>query len=126
MRGDTSAMAAERGFTLLEVLVALAVFSLAALALLRVQGASLSTVARLDEKLLAAIVVQNLAAEAAVVRPAPAFGRSEGEELNAGRRWRWQREVVRTPDPALQRIDLRVSGPDGSRLAEATLVRRVS
>ncbi|WP_439532483.1 type II secretion system minor pseudopilin GspI [Polymorphobacter sp.] len=120
------AEAAERGFTLLEVLVALAVFSLAALALLRLQGASLSTVARLDDKLLAAIVVQNLAVETQLMRPAPAFGRSDGEAVNAGRRWLWQREVMRTPDPGLQRIELRVSGTDGSRLAEATLVRRAS
>jgi general secretion pathway protein I len=117
---------AERGFTLLEVLVALAVFSLAALALLRLQGASLSTVARLDDKLLAAIVVQNVAVETQVMRPAPAFGRTTGEEQNGGRRWRWQREVLRTPDPALQRIDIQVSGPDGSRLAETTIVRAAS
>jgi general secretion pathway protein I len=119
MRAETS----QSGFTLLEVLVALAVFSLAALALLRLQGASLSTVARLDDKLMAAVVAQNVAVETQVMQPAPAFGRSAGEEENGGRRWRWQREVMRTPDPGLQRIEIEVSGPDGSRLAQTTLVR---
>ncbi|WP_278988420.1 type IV pilus modification PilV family protein, partial [Sphingobium yanoikuyae] len=39
---------AEHGFTLLEMLVALAVFSLAALALVRLQGVTLRTAADLD------------------------------------------------------------------------------
>ncbi len=43
---------AEHGFTLLEMLVALAVFSLAALALVRLQGVTLRTAADLDSKAL--------------------------------------------------------------------------
>ena len=43
---------AELGFTLLEMLVALAVFSLAALALVRLQGVTLRTAADLDSKAL--------------------------------------------------------------------------
>jgi len=116
----------ERGFTLLEVLVALAVFSLAALALLRLQGASLSNMARLDDKLLAMIVAQNLAVETRVMVPAPAYGASAGEEMNGGRVWQWQREVVRTPDPGLQRVDIRVSDAGGQVLADALLIRPAS
>ena len=53
----------ERGFTLIEMLVALAVFSLAALALLRLGGASATNAARLQDRALAQIVARNLAAE---------------------------------------------------------------
>lgn len=116
----------ERGFTLLEVLVALAVFSLAALALLRLQGASLSNVARLDEKLLAMIVAQNLAVETRLLVPAPAYGESRGEVPNGGRVWRWQREVVRTPDAGLQRVDIRVRDAGGQVLADVLLIRPAS
>lgn len=114
------------GFTLLEVLVVLAVFSLAALALLRVQGVSLTGLGRLDDKLLAMIEVQNLAAEVRLARPAPAYGRSEGERLNASRSWRWQQEVARTPDPGLQQIRLKVSDTRGQTLAETLVVRPAS
>jgi general secretion pathway protein I len=116
-------MPAERGFTLVEVLVALAIFSLAAMALLRLQGAALATTARLDEKTLAAIVAHNRAVEVRIAPVAPAFGSSAGTETNGGRQWRWTQDVLRTPDPQLQRIDIKVAGEDGSTAASTTVVR---
>lgn len=113
------------GFTLVEVLVALAIFSLAALALLRLQGSAMATTTQLDARTMAGIVARNQAIEAMIARPAPAFGRSEGDEANGGRRWHWVRQVLRTPDRRLQRIDIAVSGDDGARAA-LTVVRRAS
>jgi general secretion pathway protein I len=118
-------MQAERGFTLVEVLVALAIFSLAAMALLRLQGAALSTTARLDEKSLAMIVARNQAVEVQVAAVAPAFGSSAGSETNGGRQWRWTQDVMRTPDPQLQRIEIKVTGDDGGTAASLTVVRPV-
>ena len=46
----------ESGFTLIEMLVALAIFSLAALALLRLQGATVTTTGQLQDQALAQIV----------------------------------------------------------------------
>jgi general secretion pathway protein I len=111
------------GFTLLEVLVALAVFSLAALALLRLQGASIATATRLDEKLIAAIALENRAAELILEIPAPAFGTTSGQAQNARRPLSWTANVQRTPDPALQRIDLTITDASGAVLATQTLIR---
>ena len=116
----------DEGFTLIEVLVALAIFSLAALALLRLQGVSVNGAARLEERTVGAIVANNLGVEAMVADPAPAFGKSSGSERNAGRDWRWTREVKRLPDIRLQRIDISVASPDRGRVAGLTLVRRAS
>lgn len=116
----------ERGFTLIEVLVALAIFSLAALALLRLQGSALSTTARLDERAMADIVAQNLAIEVMVAVTPPPYGAATGDVDNAGRRWRWTQNVERSPDPRLQRIEIRVAGPDGGTAATRTVVRRAS
>jgi general secretion pathway protein I len=116
----------DAGFTLIEVLVAMAIFSLAALALLRLQGAALATTARLDERAIAGIVAQNLAAEALLAPQAPSFGTSSGEEANGGRAWRWTQSVNRTPDPRLQRIEIAVTMPDGSVVASRTVVRRIT
>jgi general secretion pathway protein I len=113
----------DSGFTLVEVLVALAIFSLAALALLRLQGVALSTTARLDERTLAAIVAQNQAIEAVTAPRAPSIGTSAGQETVAGRPWRWSRTVSRAPDARLQRIDVRVAGPDGGTAASLTMLR---
>lgn len=111
------------GFTLVEVLVALAIFSLAALALLRLQGAALGTTARLDEKAMAGIVAQNVAVAAMVSPLPPPFGASAGVETNGGRQWPWAQVVARTPDPRLQRIEIKVAGPDGGTAAALTVVR---
>lgn len=122
----SSAEPAQHGFTLVEVLVALAIFSLAALALLRLQGAALGTTARLDERALAGIVAQNLAVEAMIATQAPAFGDSGGEIANGGRNWRWAQHVERSPNPNLQRIEIVVAGPDGGTAATRTVVRRAT
>lgn len=125
-RADPAVRTAETGFTLIEVLVALAIFSLAALALLRLQGAALATTARLDERALAAIVAQNLAVEATVAPQPPGFGVTTGVETNGGRVWKWTRTVERSPDTRLQRIEIAVMTDDGSVAASRTVVRGAS
>ena len=123
---DRTHLRSEAGFTLVEVLVALAIFSLAALALLKLQGASLMGAARLDERTVAAIVAKNVAVEALTDDPAPSFGTQSGQLVNAGRRWRWTRAVSRLPDTRLARIDVRVGPVEGGTAASLTLVRRVA
>ena len=58
-------MASEResGFTLLEMLVALSVISIAALALIRLDAYAIRTAGDLDESTMAGIVAQNRAVE---------------------------------------------------------------
>ncbi len=114
------------GFTLVEVLVALAIFSLAALALLRLQGAGVATAARLDDKTVAGIVAQNQAVEVMTSPLPPAFGTTRGAETNGGRVWQWVRDVQRSPDVRLQRIEIRVAGPDGGTAAAVTVVRQAA
>jgi general secretion pathway protein I len=114
----------EQGFTLIEMLVALAVFSLAALALLRLEGATVSTTALLQEQALAQIVARNLAVEALTDPQPPAFGATRGEAMNAGRKWRWVRVVGRSPEPRIQQIRIAVRRERGPESANLTLFRR--
>ena len=69
----------ETGFTLIEMLVALAIFSLAALALLRLGGATAANSARLQDQAMAQIVARNLAVEMLTDPAPPAFGTLNGE-----------------------------------------------
>lgn len=111
------------GFTLIEMLVALAIFSLAALALLRLQGGTLSSTARLQSGIVASVVARNVVVEAITDRTAPAFGRSSGQELNAGRAWRWTRVVERTGEARLQQITVTVADERGRQAASLTAFR---
>lgn len=88
----------EAGFTLLELMVALAVFAVAALTLLRMEGASISRTADLDQRLLREIVAQNVAAESLSDPAPPALGSTSGQASNMGRQFTWQRTVSARSD----------------------------
>lgn len=113
----------ERGFTLIEMMVALAIFSLAALALLRLEGATLTGTVRLADTTVAQIVARNLAVELLTDAQPPAFGETKGTVLNAGTTWSWTRNVKRTEDVRIARIDLVVGDAVGRPLTRLSLAR---
>lgn len=104
---------AEHGFTLLEMLVALAVFSLAALALVRLQGVTLRTAADLDAKTLGQIVARNIMVETQTDPQPPVLGESQGDVTNGGRQWHWIRMAKAIDDKRLVQIDVTVEPRGG-------------
>lgn len=123
----SAAEGSEAGFTLIEMLVALAIFSLAALALLRLGGATATNSARLQEQAIAQIVARNIAVETLSDPVAPAFGTETGEAVNAGRRWRWTRRTARSPEARIQQIEIRVTAAAGGPgAASLTVFRRAT
>ncbi len=115
----------EAGFTLIEMLVALAVFSLAALALLRLGGATATNSAGLSDQAIAQLVARNLAVETLTDPQPPAFGASRGDAVNGGRRWRWTRTVSRSPEARIQQIEILVQPEAGGPgRASLTVFRR--
>jgi general secretion pathway protein I len=116
----------ESGFTLVEMMVALAIFSLAALALMRLEGAAVTGTERLERQALAEIVARNLAAETLSDPAPPAFGLQRGETVNGGRRWRWSRATHRSPESRIQQIEIRVAAAQGPGEAALVLFRRAA
>lgn len=114
-------MSDRAGFTLIEMLVALAVFSLAAMALLNLSGENTRSAARVESRTLGGVVAENLAVGAAIL-PMIGEGTESGDLELAGRRWRWTRAVSATAVAGMLRIDVRVSDADG-QAAERTLFR---
>lgn len=98
----------EAGFSLIELMVALAVFAIAALTLLRMEGASIGRTADLDQRFLREVVAQNLAAEILTDPAPPALGAASGTVLNEGRRFQWTRRVVARPDTGVLGISVSV------------------
>jgi general secretion pathway protein I len=97
-----------RGFTLIEVLVALVVVALAMLALGRTAALQVNDFDALRERTLAGWVAANVVTETRLTGAFPPLGRSDGHAQFGGRDWRWQREVATTPDAEIRRIDVRV------------------
>ncbi|HVT33058.1 MAG TPA: type II secretion system minor pseudopilin GspI [Rhodanobacteraceae bacterium] len=105
---------ASRGFTLIEVLVALAVVALALLGLTRVAALQAADADALRQRTLAGWVAANVLAETRLAAGFPATGRSDGRVELGARRWRWTRDVGATPDPQIRRVDITVSSDDGA------------
>lgn len=100
------------GFTLLEVLVALAIFALVAASVLGVSARSLQNAARLEDKTLAMWVADNQLTELQLASETPATGNREGQVDFANRQWQWQSSVETTSEPTLLRVTLWVAPRD--------------
>ena len=101
-----------QGFTLLEVLVALAIFGIVAAAVLTAAGRSLNNASRLETLTLAGWIADNQLTELQLQQPPPALGR-EGRELEfAGRRWQTLSEVQASADPGLLRVTVWVAAAE--------------
>lgn len=104
--------ARHHGFTLVEVLVALAIVAIALAAASRSVAMSSTAAAEAKQRVLAGVVAENLMGELSARRVWPPAGTSEGVQQQAGVEFRWTMEVSATPNPDLRRIEIRVSGPD--------------
>ena len=97
-----------RGFTLLEVLVALAVFSVAAVALLRVNESQLTLSRQIEDKTFAHWVALNQITEMQLRRAWPDAGEERGRSPMAGRQWEIIVKTSPTTATAMRRIEVSV------------------
>lgn len=109
------------GFTLLEIMVALAIFSLAALAMVRLQGYSVRSTANLGDSSMAWQVARNVAVEILSNPAPPTLGETRGEEINGGQNWIWTATTRSTDDRRLVTVDIAVVGSGNAALRKARL-----
>ena len=112
-----------RGFTLIEVLVALVIVAFGMGALLATVSSAADTTFQLREKSFAEWVALNRIAELRLRAAPPGLGKSSGDVEFAGRTWRWSQEVVDPGIAGIRRIDISVVPADGlggdSKVADA-------
>lgn len=99
----------QRAFTLLEVLVALAIFATVAAALLSASARSLQNEARLEEKTLASWVADNYLTDLQLAQSPPATGNTSRDLEYAGRQWQLYSETLATSEPGMRRVDVWVA-----------------
>jgi len=102
----------QRAFTLLEVLVALAIFGLVAAAVLTASGRSLNNAGRLEELTLAGWIADNRLTELQLAQPTPALGRENRELEYGGRRWETLSAIEASSDPGLLRVTVWVASAE--------------
>ena len=111
----------QKGLSLLEVLVALAILAIALTAAMRAIGVATRQTADIRQRLLAEWIAQDRIAEHRALGHWAEPGKNQGEASEANETFRYEEEIKPTQNPLFRRIDVNVFDlKDGSRLAHVT------
>ena len=102
----------DHGFTLLEVLIALAVLAIGLMALIGTTGKSARDSAHLRDTTYASWVGLNELTMLRVAQSWPNDDSLNGDADMGGEKWHWKATMTKTSDPGLLRVDIDVSVPD--------------
>jgi general secretion pathway protein I len=98
----------ERGFTLLEVLVALAFLAIALGAIIKVGSNQALNTIHLRDKTFAHWTAMNLMTELQLTGEWPAKGKQQGETEMGPYTWHWVRSVSDTPDDRVRQVEIAI------------------
>jgi len=113
------------GFTLIEMLVALAIV---AIALSTISSSFVTMVSNSDslkERMLARWIAENRIVEIHIKTPWPASGDQEGSLEYAGYDWKWNAYIKPSPDPDFRRlqVDVRRANEDNAAASVVSYLR---
>jgi general secretion pathway protein I len=106
-------MKAARGFTLIEVLVALVIVAIALGAGIKAAGALTNNAARLTEVSAAQWCAENVLTELRLTQQFPDIGESAFGCEQLGRSYTGKLQVSPTPNPLFRRVDAAVANDEG-------------
>jgi general secretion pathway protein I len=125
MRNSLRPRRRDAGFTLVEILVALAVIAIGTAAAVAAVSGNVGNAAYIQDRTLAHWVAMNKVAELQVAPQWPNTGTQRGDSLMASQEWNWEVKVSDTDDPDVRRVDVRVFADKDQKETLATLVAYV-
>lgn len=99
---------ADDGFTLLEILAALAIAAVAFAAVAKTTGSAVAVLQATEDRMLGTWVASNRLAELRIAREFPAAATHDRSAVLGGRTWYYREAISTTGDPDLLRIDISV------------------
>ena len=114
----------QRGFTLVEVLIALSVLAIALTAFVSAGAQNADYATYIRERTIAQWVARNQLVAYQLADDWPNVGTQEDDVDMAGSTYHWQADIQTSPDPAVRRVDIRVFSvdPDGDSPADDALL----
>ena len=98
----------KKGFTLIEVMLAMAVFSIAGIAILGTADTNARNLGYLESKIIASWVASNQLVEASLDKSWPPKNNKKGKVEMAGQEWLWQQKIIKTTDNDMRAIVMEV------------------
>jgi general secretion pathway protein I len=99
------------GFTLVEVLVALAVLAIALAAVVRAMGQAIDLSNDLRSRTVALWAAEERATQLQLRDDWPAIDTTDGTMEFGEREWRWREQVSKTPVDELRRVEIEIRAP---------------
>ncbi|MGB0865486.1 MAG: type II secretion system minor pseudopilin GspI [Granulosicoccaceae bacterium] len=110
-----------RGFTLIEVMVALAIVGIAIGALIKAASSYTSSTSHLRDRTFARWVAANRLAEMRAMREWPDIGKSEGEAELARQTWYWRVNTEKVQDSAMRQVEIQIRLKEDAKSSLFTL-----
>lgn len=107
--------------TLIEVMVALAIFSVAALSMVNMAGEHIRSLSYLEQKNVALWIANNHLTQLSLDDEAPPLGVKTGKVEYADATWFWKQQAIKTADPKFRSINIRILDKEKSDYALADL-----
>jgi general secretion pathway protein I len=123
---DYKASKKSLGFTLIEVMLAMAVFSIAGIALLSAATNNTRNIGYLEDKMFANWVAANQLVTNNLVAKWPPKNNVKGDVELAGRLWFWQQKVIKTTDKGMRAIVMEIRLKADDKLPISSLTTYVS
>ncbi len=114
------------GFTLIEVMLAMAVFSIAGIALLSTATNNTQNIGYLEKKMFANWVAANQLVTTHLEGKWPPKNNSKGKVELAGQAWFWQQKVLKTTEKNMRSIVMEVRLKEDDELAIGSISTYVS
>lgn len=111
----------DQGFTLIEVVAALLIFSVGIVGLISMNTQSVRTINTLEDRFVAGVVADNVLVEARRLDRLE-IGEEQGQETSMGREFEWVREISPTDRENLFKIIVQVKEEN----QEGFLVERIA
>ncbi len=115
-----------QGFTLIEVMLAMAIFSIAGIALLSAADNNFKNLSHLENKVLANWVASNQLVTVTLDPAWPPKNNKKGSVEMAGQEWFWLQKVIKTTDKDMRAVVVEIRSEEDQKLAITSVMTYVS